>query len=523
MLQWPPPTTPKQLRGFLGLTGFYRRFFHRYAQIAEPLTQLLRKDGFKWTPEAQTAFAKLKEAMTATPVLALPDFTIPFVLETDASGSGMGDVLMQRGHPIAYFSKQFCPKLLRSFTYIRELHTITTAVKRWRQYLLGHTFVILTDHKSLRELMTQPVQTPEQHVYLAKLLGYNYSIQYKAGRNNVVADALSRLHEPDSVAACFQIISMPHPQFLDELKRELSGSDEFKTLMLQVRNHPSDYPGFKIRDNLLLFQGSIWLNQGNPFIPLLLEEYHKSPLGGHMGLAKTLGRLQQSFFWEHMRRDTQNFIKQCSNWLQTKYTPKKPAGHFQPIPPPSRPWEDLALDFITGLPISNGATVIMTVVDRFSKGGHFGTLPTHFTAHMAAHLFIDLICKLHSFPRSLISDRDPLFLSKFWRELSKLSGTKLRMSMAYHPQSDGQSEVLNRVVEQYLRSFVHAKPANWHKFLSLAEWCYSTSRHSATGLTPYEVTYGKPPPAIPDYLPGTSDVEAVDFLLTSRQDMFTTL
>lgn len=260
------------------------------------MTQLLRKDGFKWTPEAQEAFVKLKEAMTATPVLALPDFTIPFVIETDASGSGMRAVLMQRGHPIAYFSKQFCPKLLRSSTYIRELHTITTVVKRRCQYLMGHAFVILTDHKSLRELMTQPVQTPEQHVYLAKLLGYNYSIQYKAGRNNVVVDAFSRLHEPEHTTEYFQIVSMPHPKFLDELKRELSGPEEFKTLMLQVRNEPSKNPDFEIRDNLLLFQGRIWINQGNLFISLLLEEYHKSPLGGHMGLAKTLGRLQQSFF-----------------------------------------------------------------------------------------------------------------------------------------------------------------------------------------------------------------------------------
>lgn len=111
--------------------------------------------------------------MTTTPVLSLPDFSVPFVIETDALGSRMGAMLMQRGHPIAFFSKQFCPKLLHSSTYIRELHAITTIVKQWRQYLLGHAFIILTNHKSLRELMSQPIQTPKQHVYLAKLIGYN--------------------------------------------------------------------------------------------------------------------------------------------------------------------------------------------------------------------------------------------------------------------------------------------------------------------------------------------------------------
>ena len=131
--------------------------------------------------------------MTQAPVLALPDFSLPFTLETDASGIAMGVVLMQRGHPLAYFSKLFCPRLQHASTYIRELHAITTAVRKWRQYLLGHPFIILTDHKSLRELMNQVIQTPEQQVYLSKLIGYDYSIQYKPGKKNLVADALSRL------------------------------------------------------------------------------------------------------------------------------------------------------------------------------------------------------------------------------------------------------------------------------------------------------------------------------------------
>jgi len=326
----------------------------------------------------------LKAAMTSTPVLSVPDFTIPFVVETNASGTGMGAVLMQRGHPIAYFSKQFCPKLLRSSTYIRELHAITSAVKCWRQYLLGHPFVILTDYKSLRELMTQPIQTPEQHVYLAKLLGYNYSIQYKAGHSNVVADALSRLTEDDNTAAMYSILSIPHPKFLEDLKRELASSEEFHDLRKSVTDDPHQHPVFTLRDGLLLYKGRIWINCSSSFIALLLEEFHKSPLGGHMGLAKTLSRLQQSFYWEGIRQDTQKFIKQCVDCLQTKYVPQKPAGLLQPIPPLSRPWEDLALDFITGLPNSQGATVSMTIVDRFSKGAHFGSLPSNFTAHTMA-------------------------------------------------------------------------------------------------------------------------------------------
>lgn len=284
---------------FLGLTGFYRRFIKDYAKLAFPFTALLRNDQFKWSPEAQAAFDSLKLAMTRVPVLSLPDFSAPFIIETNASGTGMGAVLSQHQHPIAFFSKQFCPKLLHSSTYIRELHAITTAVKRWRQYLLGHPFTILTDHKSLKDLMSQSVQTPEQHVYLSKLLGYDYTIQYKSGKSNVVADALSRVHDQNA-EACW-LLSMPRFHFLDDLKQELTRTPSFTELFNVVRNNPAAHPGYKIHNDLLLYKDRIWLNKGNTFIPLLLEEFHKSPLGGHTGLAKTLSRLQENFFWSGMR------------------------------------------------------------------------------------------------------------------------------------------------------------------------------------------------------------------------------
>lgn len=192
MVSWPPPTNIKQLRGFLGLTGFYQKFVKAYATVAAPLTQLLKKDSFIWSTEAEQAFIRPKQAMTESPVLALPNFEETFILETDASGLGMGAVLIQQGHPICYFSKKFCPKLLISSTYVRELHAITAAVKKWRTYLLGRKFIIHTDQRSLKELMTQVIQTPEQQHYLAKLLGFTYEIVYKPGPSNWVADALSR-------------------------------------------------------------------------------------------------------------------------------------------------------------------------------------------------------------------------------------------------------------------------------------------------------------------------------------------
>jgi len=187
------------------------------------------------------------------------------------------------------------------------------------------------------------------------------------------------------------------------------------------------------------------------------------------------------------------------------------------------PWVDLSLDFIIGLPLFQGSTVILVVVDRFSKGAHFGTLPTQFTSFKVAQLFLDMVCKHHGFPRSLVSDCDPVFISKFWRELFRLCGTKLRMNTSFYPETNEQTEVLNRILEQYLRSMVHNKPADWGKYLGLAEWCYNTTTHSTIGMSPFQVTYGKEPPSIPQYLVGTSAVEVVDSLLSTRQDMINTL
>ena len=298
------------------------------------------------------------------------------------------------------------------------------------------------------------------------------------------------------------------------MKKELSTNPEFIALRDRVTTQPQDAPDYQFLDGLLLFKGRIWINKGNPFISLLLNEFHKSPLGGHMGTAKTLSRLKENFFWPSMRHDIHQFIQNCSDCSHTKYTPQKPIGLLQPLCVPHRPWEDLALDFITGLPHFHGSTVILVVVDRFSKGSHFGMLPTNFTAFKVANLFLDMVCKLHGFPKSLVSDRDPVFMSNFWRTLFKLSGTKLHMSTAYHPQSDGQTEVLNRTLEQYLRAFVHHQPSLWGKYLSLAEWCYNTTTHSATGKTPFQITFGCPLPSIPHYVSGTTAVEAVDSLLS---------
>ena len=415
----------------MGLTGFYRRFIKGYASIAAPLVVITTLDMFQWSAEAQAAFDNLKCALSEALVLALPDFSLPFTVETDASGVGMREVLSQQGHPIAFYSKPFTAKLLGASTYVRELFAITAAVKRWRQYLLGHHFIIITDHKSLKELLTQAIQTPEQHTYLARLMGYDYQIVYHSDSHNQAADALSRL--PEQGSPSLMILSVPCLTLISELCQQLESLPEYVEHRNAIMQSPLSHPHFSITNNLILHKNRIWLPRGFPMIPTLITEYHCTPTGGHMGIAKTLARITENFYWQGLRDDVTQFVSQCLPCQQKKYEMKKSAGLLCPLSIPHHPWEDLSLDFIVGLPLYHGNTMILVVVDRFSKGIHLGMLPSSHTAHTVATLFMDIVGKIHGLSRSLVSVRDPLFVSPFWQELFRYSGTRLRMSSAYHP------------------------------------------------------------------------------------------
>lgn len=174
--QWPVPQSTRAVQSFLGLVGFYRRFIRGYATIAASLIRITIVKPFKWTSQAQLAFEQLKAALSMTLILALPDLQLPFTIEMDASNMGIGVVLSQKGHLITFFNKPFSPKFLRASTYVQELFAITKVVKKWHQYLLDHRFTIITDHRSLKELLTQVIQTLEQHMYLVWLMGYDYHI-----------------------------------------------------------------------------------------------------------------------------------------------------------------------------------------------------------------------------------------------------------------------------------------------------------------------------------------------------------
>jgi transposase InsO family protein len=194
-----------------------------------------------------------------------------------------------------------------------------------------------------------------------------------------------------------------------------------------------------------------------------------------------------------MRSAILQFVKSCSVCLQAKPDRARYPGLLQPLPVPSGAWEIISMDFIEGLPLSGKFNTVLVVVDKYSKYAHFVPLRHPFSAADVARVFMDSIYRLHGLPASIISDRDRIFTSKLWQLLFKLAGIQLRMSTAYHPQTDGQTERVNQCLETFLRCFLHACPHRWNHWLPLAEFWYNTSAHSALGRTPFEVLYGYPP------------------------------
>jgi hypothetical protein len=224
-----------------------------------------------------------------------------------------------------------------------------------------------------------------------------------------------------------------------------------------------------------------------------------------------------------MKKDVRNFVAECDVCQCKKGETVKSPGTLQPLPIPPAIWQDISMDFIVVLPKSGNKSVIMVVVDRISKYAHFYALQHPFTLSIVAQLFMDQVFKLHGMPHSILSNRDPTFTNNFWQELFKLQGNQFHLSTTYHPHTDGQTEVVNKCLETYLRCFSSVRKNQWVLWLPLAEWWYNTLYHTTTRMTPFEAVYGKNPPSVLSYFPGVSKVQAVDQMLIVREAILRTL
>lgn len=340
MKQWPIPRNITALRGFLGLTCYYRRFVEAYGKIARPLTELLKKDGFKWSEKATQAFEILKGAMSSLPVLVLPDFTKPFMVETDASGTGIGAVLSQGDRPVAFISKGFSSKGRVKSVYEREILAIVFAVTKWRHYLTGHQFTIRTDQKSLRYLLEQRTVSFEQQKWASKLLGLNYTIEYRPGKDSRVADALSRRTEVKEDPQQFLEFQLTTPLSIDmdELALQIEKDEALQRIIRGVSEGEKEFESYTVDNGVLFKERRLVIPAESPFIPALLTQFHASAIGGHEGVLKTFKRMAREVYWPGMRSDITEFIKACEVCQRNKYSTLSPAGLLTPMPIPTWWW-----------------------------------------------------------------------------------------------------------------------------------------------------------------------------------------
>jgi len=508
--EWPIPQTVTEVKAFLGLASYYRKFVRNFSHIAAPLTNLTSvKKKFQWTPEAEAAFRRLKEALLSPPILQLPDPNKPFAVMTDASEYAIGAVLLQdQGQgvrPCAYLSRKLQSAERNYAAYERECLAIIHALKSWSIYLEGQHFTILTDHSSLQYLKSQSRLSKRQARWIEILQEHDYDIRHVKGSENIVADALSRRSDHQTLAALGVTVTEIDPDTKRLLAEGYVQDPYFEEILRALQQQPSQehrLQRFALQEQLLYFvedpeHPRLCVPKVADLRARILYDHHDAPAAGHPGRDKTYSLLSRSYFWPKMARDIERYVKSCATCQQSKARNSRLAGLLHPLPVPRTRWSTISMDFVFDLPLSpEGSDGIWVIIDSLSKQGHFIPVRKTDEAEDIAKLFMKKIFPLHGLPEVIISDRDPRFISDFWQQLQRTCGAKVKLSTAYHPQTDGQSERAIRTLMDTLRCFATYDQSNWEAALPLLEFAYNSSKHSATGYSPFYLTYGYEPRAI---------------------------
>jgi hypothetical protein len=408
-----PPTTVRLIRSFLGLAGYYRRFIPDYSRIAKPITELLKKEAkFVWGQKCEDAFHALRQHLTTAPVLAQPDSSKPFDVYCDASGTGLGCVLMQDNRVIAYASRALRPHEQNYPTHDLELAAVVHALKMWRHYLMGTHCNILTDHKSLKYIFTQADLNMRQRRWLELIKDYDLEVHYHSGKANVVADALSQKLQCNCVMMDSFIDTLCDE--LSKMKIEVIPSGALSHIFVEpalqdqiIMAQLSDKGVQIIKENLhqknekyrcfrqdgkgiLWFESRLVVPKNKDLKNKILDEAHLSKFSMHPGSTKMYHDLKPLYWWTRMKREIAQYVSECDTCQRIKASHLKSVGALQPLSIPSWKWDDISMDFIVGLPItSRHHDSIWVIVDRLTKVAHF--LPVHTTnkAQKYVELYID--------------------------------------------------------------------------------------------------------------------------------------
>lgn len=510
---WPVPTDLPKLRAFLGLANYFRRFIQGYSSLVAPLTSLTRTTNeWKWDNACQVAFDGVKTALTNAPVLKLPDLDKAFTVISDASVHGTGAVLLQDERPVAYTSSKFSKAEYNYTTTDQECLGTVRAMEEWRCYLEGAADVLLvTDHQPLTYLMDQQkadMINRRQARWLERLSRFNFTYKYIQGRLNV-ADPISRVHE----AICATLCATMTANGLSGRIKAAYALDENLADAEWVKKH-------KLR-----FTKGYWWRGPCTYVPdqsdlrkELLTEFHDAPYSGHRGRDRTLYAISQKFWWPGLAASVASHVTSCPCCQRNKPTNAKPGGMLQPLPIPPNVWDSVSMDLITQLPLTpDGHDAIVVFVDRLSKMTHFAPTTTTVNSEGLAALFVANVFRLHGLPVDIVSDRDTRITSTFWREVQRLLGTKLHLSSAYHPESDGQTERMNRVLEEALRHYIAPNHRDWDTHLPVLEFAVNSSWQRSTGATPFSLN-GVKDPRLPVDLGLTSKAPSAEqFVSTMRE------
>ncbi|GJS27327.1 reverse transcriptase domain-containing protein [Tanacetum coccineum] len=500
---WASPKSATEIRQFLGLAGYYRRFIEGFSKIAKPMTKLTQKKiKFEWSDKAEAAFQLIKQKLCSAPILALPEGNEDFIAYCDASIKGLGAVLMQREKVIAYASRQLKIHKKNYTTHDLELGAVVFALKIWRHYLYGTKCTVFTDHKSLQHILDQKELNMRQRRWLELLSDYDCEIRYHPGKANVVADALSRKErvKPLRVWALVMTIGLDLPKRILEAQIEARKPENLKSedvggMLIENSKDPEKPRKEKLEpraDGTLCLNNRSWLPRYGDLRTLIMHESHKSKYSVHPGSDKMYQDMKQLYWWPNMKADIATYVSKCLTCLRVKAEHQKPSGLLVQPAIPQWKWENITMDFVTKLPrTQSGNDTIWVIVDRLTKSAHF--LPMRETDPMdkLARLYLKEVVTRHGIPVSIICDRDPHFTSNFWRSFQKALGTRLDMSTTYHSETDGQSERTIQTLEDMLRACVIDFGNGWEGHLPLIEFSYNNSYHASIKAAPFKALYGR--------------------------------
>ncbi|GJS71926.1 putative reverse transcriptase domain-containing protein [Tanacetum coccineum] len=461
---WAHPKSATEIRQFLGLAGYYRRFIEGFSKIAKPMTKLTQKNvKFDWGEKEEAAFQLIKQKLCSAPILALPKGSENFIVYCDASHKGLGVVLMQNEKVMADASRQLKIHEKNYTTHDLELGAVVFALKLWRHYLYRTRCTVFTDHKSLQHILDQKELNMRQRRWLELFSDYDCDIRYHPGKANVVADALSRKEQskPLRVRALVVTIGLNLPRQILEAQTEA----------LKPENLTAEDVGGMLRQDLTKERlkpradGTLCLNNRS-WLPCY-------------GDLRTLANIA-------------TYVSKCLTCAKVKAEHQKPSGLLVQPEIPEWKWEKITMDFVTKLPkTANGYDTIWVIVDRLTKSAHFLPMRENDPMEKLMKLYMKEVVTRHGVPVSIISDRDGRFTSLFWQTLHKALGTRLDMSTAYHPKTDGQSDRTIQTLEDMLHACVLDFGKNWDRHLPLVEFSYNNSYHTSIKVAPFEALYGR--------------------------------